>query len=81
MKVVVEHWAEKYPELVAKWLEKSYALLGVSIPFQGDLSLPVHDEPAGAADEGVKRRTKVVEIFCGPETLEKLLYLSLTAGP
>ena len=25
----------------------------------------------------LKRRTKVVEVFCGPEALEKLLYLML----
>jgi transposase-like protein len=27
--------------------------------------------------KGVKRRTKVVEIFCGPEAVEKLVYLVL----
>ncbi|MBC7218418.1 MAG: transposase [Candidatus Caldatribacterium sp.] len=28
--------------------------------------------------KGVKRRTKVVEVFCGEEAVEKLLYLVLS---
>ena len=51
-------------------------LVGVSQPSQGNPFLHLHHEPIGAAKE-VKRRVKVVEIFCGPEAVEKLLYLVL----
>ena len=76
LKVLEERWAGRYPDLVAKWLRKSYALL----------EFMSHPKPSGPTftprtswrmTAELKRRTKVVEVFCGPEALEKLVYLVL----
>ena len=76
LKAVEERWAGRYPDLVAKWLRKSYALL----------EFMSHPKPSGPTftprtswrmTAKLKRRTEVVEVFCGPEALEKLVYLVL----
>jgi len=70
-------WGGKYPKLVAKWVDKSYALLEfLNHPKSIRPYLYTTNQLERLMKE-VKRRTKVVEIFCGPEALEKLLYLVL----
>lgn len=70
-------WGGKYPELVAKWVEKSYALLEFLNHPKSIRSYLYTTNQLERLMKEVKRRTKVVEIFCGPEALEKLLYLVL----
>jgi putative transposase len=70
-------WAQKYPKIVARWKEKSYALLEfLSHPKAIRAYLYTTNQLERLMKE-VKRRTKVVEIFCGPEAVEKLVYLVL----
>ena len=77
LKAFEERWARKYPELVAKWVTKSYALLEfLSHPKTIRSYLYTTNQLERLMKE-LKRRTKVVEVFCGPEALEKLVYLVL----
>jgi putative transposase len=77
LRVLEERWAGKYPELVAKWVEKSYALLEfLEHPKPIRPYLYTTNQLERLMKE-VKRRTKIVEVFCGPEALGKLLYLVL----
>jgi putative transposase len=70
-------WARKYPKIVAKWTEKSHALLEfLDHPKEIRSYLYTTNQLERLMKE-VKRRVKVVEIFCGPEAVEKLLYLVL----
>jgi len=72
-----EKWTRKYPDLVAKWVSKSYALLEfLNHPKAIRAYLYTTNQLERLMKE-VKRRTKVVEVFCGPEALEKLVYLVL----
>jgi len=67
LKVLEERWAGRYPDLVAKWLRKSYALLEfMSHPKAIQPYLYTTNQLERLMKE-VKRRTKVVEVFCGPE--------------
>ncbi|NOX45199.1 MAG: hypothetical protein GXO72_05665 [Caldiserica bacterium] len=64
-------WAQKYPKIVAGWAEKSYALLGfLDHPKEiHSYIYPTHQLERLMKE--VKRRVKVVEIYCGPEAVEK----------
>ena len=72
-----EKWAGKYPKLVAKWLDKSYGLLEfLNHPEAIRVHLYTTNQLERLIKE-LKRWTKVVEVFCGPEALEKLVCLVL----
>jgi len=72
-----EKWAGKYPELVAKWLDKSHALLEFLNHPKAIRSYLYTTNQLERLIKELKRRTKVVEVFCGPQALEKLVYLML----
>ena len=77
LKRLEERWTSRYPDMVAKWLKKSYALLEfLNHPKAIRAYLYTTNQLERLMKE-LKRRTKVVEIFCGPEALEKLIYLVL----
>lgn len=73
-----ERWGTAYPRVVARWESKAYA----------PLAFPGHPKPIRRylyttnqlerLAKKLKRRTRVVEVFCGEEALEKLLYLVLS---
>jgi len=65
---------------VAKWLDKSYALLEFLNHSKGIRAYLYTTNQLERLIKELKRRTKVVEIFCGPEALEKLVYI-LGVGP
>ncbi|MCD5409067.1 transposase, partial [Candidatus Bipolaricaulota bacterium] len=72
-----KRWTERYPDLVAGWLQKSYALLEfLNHPKEIRSYLYTTNQLERLMKE-VKRRVKVVEIFCGPGAAEKLVYLVL----
>lgn len=77
LKALEERWARKYPELVAKWLERSYALLEFLAHPKAIRPYLYTTNQLERLMKELKRRTKVVEVFCGPEALEKLVYLVL----
>ncbi|MCS7240930.1 MAG: transposase [Candidatus Bipolaricaulota bacterium] len=75
LKRLRERWGTVYPRVVACWETKAYALLaflGHPKPIRRYLPNPLE-----RVAKEVKRRTKVVEVFCGEEAVEKLLYLVL----
>ena len=70
-----ERWGTVYPRVVARWKTKAYALLAFlrhSKPIRRYLYTTNQRE---CLAKEVKRRTKVVEVFCGEEAVEKFLYL------
>ena len=67
-----------YPKIVERWETKAYALLAfLRHPKPIRRYLYTTNQLEGFAKE-VKRRTKVVEVFCSEEAAEKLLYLVLS---
>lgn len=73
-----ERWGTVYPRVVARWEGKAYALLAfLRHPKPIRRYLYTTNQLERLAKE-VKRRTKVVEVFCGEEAVEKLLYLVLS---
>ena len=77
LRALEEKWAGEYPKLVAKWLDKSHALLEfLNHPKTIRAYLYTTNQLERLIKE-LKRRTKVVEVFCGPQALEKLVYLVL----
>ena len=77
LRALEEEWAGKYPELVAKWLDKSHALLEFLNHPKAIRSYLYTTNQLERLIKELKRRTKVVEVFCGPQALEKLVYLML----
>ena len=77
LRALEEKWGGKYPGLVAKWPERGHAppeLL--DHPKAIRPYLYTTDRPERLMKE-LKQRTKVVEVFCGPGALQKLVYLVL----
>ncbi|MBC7109163.1 MAG: transposase [Methanomassiliicoccales archaeon] len=73
-----ERWGVIYPKIVERWEAKTYALLTfLRHPKPIRRYLYTTNQLERLAKE-VKRRTKVVEVFCGEEAVEKLLYLVLS---
>ncbi|MBC7109203.1 MAG: IS256 family transposase, partial [Methanomassiliicoccales archaeon] len=73
-----DHWGGIYPKIVERWENKAYALLAfLRYPKPIRRYLYTTNQLERLAKE-VKRRTKVVEVFCGEEAVEKLLYLVLS---
>lgn len=64
-------WGEWYPKLVAAWEEKADALLRF-------LAYPKELRGYLYTTNQLERRVKVVEVFCGEQVVEKLLYLVLS---
>ncbi|MEM1684372.1 MAG: transposase, partial [Nanopusillaceae archaeon] len=78
LKKLRERWGTDYPRIVARWEAKAYALLAfLRHPRPIRRYLYTTNQLERLAKE-IKRRTKVVEVFCGEEALEKLLYLVLS---
>ena len=77
LKELEEGWVRKYPELVAKWVNKSHALLEFLNHPKSIRSYLYTTNQLERLMKELKRRTKVVEISCGPEALQKLVYLVL----
>jgi len=77
LKKLRERWGSLYPRVVARWETKAYALLAfLKHPKPIRRYLYTTNQLERLTKE-VKRRTKVVEVFCGEEAVEKLLYLVL----
>jgi len=73
-----ERWGGIYPRIVERWETKAYALLAfLRHPKPIRRYLYTTNQLERLAKE-VKRRTKVVEVFCGEGAVEKLLYLVLS---
>jgi transposase-like protein len=73
-----ERWGTVYPKIVERWETKAYALLAfLRHPQPLRRYLSTTNQLERLAKE-VKRRTKVVEVFCREEAAEKLLYLVLS---
>jgi len=73
-----ECWGGIYPKIVKRWETKAYALLAfLHHPKPIRRYLYTTNQLERLAKE-VKRRTKVVEVFCGEGAVEKLLYLVLS---
>lgn len=73
-----ERWGTVYPKIVERWETKAYALLAfLRHPQPLRRYLSTTNQLERLAKE-VKRRTKVVEVFCSEEAAEKLLYLVLS---
>ncbi|MBC7318265.1 IS256 family transposase [Candidatus Bipolaricaulota bacterium] len=73
-----ERWGVIYPKIVERFEAKAYALLAfLRHPKSIRRYLYTTNQLERLAKE-VKRRTKVVEVFCGEEAVEKLLYLVLS---
>jgi len=73
-----ERWGGIYPKIVERWETKAYALLAfLRHPKPIRRYLYTTNQLERLAKE-VKRRTKVVEVFCSEEAAEKLLYLVLS---
>jgi len=73
-----ERWSGVYPRIVERWETKAYALLAfLRHPKPIRRYLYTTNQLERLAKE-VKRRTKVVEVFCSEEAAEKLLYLVLS---
>jgi len=71
-------WGGIYPKVVERWETKAYALLAfLRHPKPIRRYLYTTNQLERLAKE-VKRRTKVVEVFCGEGAVEKLLYLVLS---
>ncbi len=77
LRALEERWSGKYPELVAKWLDKSHALLEFLTHPKAIRAYLYTTNQLERLIKELKRRTKVVEVFCGPKALEKLVYLVL----
>jgi len=74
-----ERWGTVYPKIVERWETKAYALLAfLRHPKPIRRYLYTTNQLERLAKE-VKRRTKVVEVFCSEEAAEKLLYLVVSA--
>jgi putative transposase len=72
-----ERWGLTYPKIVGRWEGRAYALLAfLRYPKPVRRYLYTTNQLERLAKE-VKKRTKVVEVFCGEEAVEKLLYLVL----
>jgi transposase-like protein len=73
-----ERWGTVYPKIVERWETKAYAPLAfLRHPKPIRRYLYTTNQLERLAKE-VKRRTKVVEVFCGEEAVAKLLYLVLS---
>lgn len=73
-----EQWGKQYPKIVARWEAKADALLAfLKHPRENRPYLYTTNQLERLVKE-VKRRVKVVEVFCGEEAVEKLLYLVLS---
>jgi len=73
-----ERWGGIYPKIVERWETKAYALLAfLRHPKPIRRYLYTTNQLERLSKE-VKRRAKVVEVFCGEEAVEKLLYLVLS---
>jgi putative transposase len=73
-----ERWGGIYPKIVERWETKAYALLAfLRHPKPIRRYLYTTNLLERLAKE-VKRRIKVVEVFCDEGAVEKLLYLVLS---
>jgi len=78
MRSLRERWGAVYPKIVERWETKAYALLGfLRHPRPVRCYLYTTNQLERLAKE-VKRRTKVVEVFCGEGAVEQLLYVVLS---
>ena len=68
------------PEACGQMGEKNYSLLEFLNHPKGIRAYLYTTNQLERLIKELKRRTKVVEIFCGPEALEKLVYI-LGVGP
>lgn len=71
-------WGKVYPRVVEKWERKAQELL-VFLRHPREIRRYLYTtNQLERLTKEVKRRTKVVEVFCGEEAVEKLLYLVLS---
>lgn len=78
LKNLRERWGRMYPKIVERWETKAYALLAFLRHARSIRRYLYTTNQLERLAKEVKRRTKVVEVFCGEEAVEKLLYLVLS---
>ena len=73
-----ERWGTVYPKIVERWETKAYALLAF-LPHPKPIRRYLYTTNLlERLAKKVKRRTKVVEVFCDEGAVENLLYLVLS---
>jgi len=73
-----ERWGTVYPKIVERWKTKAYALLAFLRHPKPIRRYPYTTNLLERLAKEVKRRTKVVEVFCDEGSVENLLYLVLS---
>jgi len=73
-----ERWGGAYPKIVERWEAKAYALLAFLRHPKPIRRYRYTTNQLERLAKEVKRRTKVVELFCGEGAVERLLYLVLS---
>jgi len=73
-----ERWRTVYPKIVKRWKTRVYALLAFLRHPKPIRRYLYTTNPLERLAKEVKRRTKVVEVFCGEGAVEKLLYQVLS---
>jgi len=72
-----EQWGMVHPKIVERWATKAYALLAFLRHSRSVCRYLYTTKQRERLEKEVKRRTQVVEVFCGEGVVEKLLYLVL----
>jgi len=73
-----ERWGTVYPKIVERWETRAYALLAFLRHPKPIRRYPYTTNLLERLAKEVKRRIKVVEVFCDEGAVEKLLYLVLS---
>ena len=73
-----EHWGGIYPATVGRWEGKAYVLLAFLCYLKPIRRYLYTTNQLKWLAKEVKRRTQVVEVFCGEGAVERLLYLVLS---
>jgi len=73
-----KRWDKVYPKIVEQWETKAYALLAFLRYHKPIRHYLYTTNRLERLAKEVKRRAKVVEVFCGEGTVERLLYLVLS---
>jgi len=71
-------WGTVYPKIVERWETKAYALLAFLRPPKPIRRYLYTTNLLERLAKEVKRRTKVVEVFCDESAVENLLYMVLS---
>ena len=73
-----KRWGQLYPKIVTRWETKAYALLAFFRHPKPIRKFIYTTNQLERLAKEIKRRTKVVEVFCSENAVEKLLFLILS---